>query len=81
VGQLDPHHLVASALALAVDAVVQAEDPEAVLVDLTGEVAGEHRAELLDVGLHGGPQLGVELGPAPDLDRRRARHPGERTES
>ena len=41
VGHLDPHHLVVAALALAVDAVVQAEDAEDVLVELAGEVAGE----------------------------------------
>ena len=50
VGDLDPHHLVVAALALAVDAVVQAEDPEDVLVELAGQVAGELLLELLDVG-------------------------------
>ena len=50
VGDLDPHHLVVAALALAVDAVVQAEDPEDVLVEVAGEVARELRLELLDVG-------------------------------
>jgi hypothetical protein len=50
VGELHPHHLVVAALALAVDAVVQAEDPEDVLVDLAGQVAGQHPLELVDVG-------------------------------
>ena len=35
-GHLDPDHLVVAALALAVDAVVQAEDPEDVLVEVAG---------------------------------------------
>ena len=38
VRDLDPHHLVVTALALAVDALVQAEDAEHVLVDLAREV-------------------------------------------
>jgi hypothetical protein len=46
VGQLHPHHLVVAALALAVDAVVEAEHPEHVLVDLAGEVAGQARSNL-----------------------------------
>ena len=57
VGDLDPHHLVVAALALAVDAVVQAEDPEDVLVDLTGEVGGDGALEPLDVT----QLLGVEI--------------------
>ena len=47
---LHPHHLVVPTLALAVDAVVQAEDAERVLVDLAGQVLGEDRLELLGVG-------------------------------
>ena len=50
VRDLDPHHLVVAALSLAVDAVVQAEDAEDVLVEVPGEVAGELVLELLDVG-------------------------------
>ena len=50
VRDLHPHHLVVAALALAVDAVVQAEDAEDVLLDLAGEVLGEDRLELLGVG-------------------------------
>ena len=38
VGDLHPDHLVVAALALAVDALVQAEDPEDVVVDLAGHV-------------------------------------------
>ena len=53
VGHLDAHHLVVAALALAVDAVVQAEDPEDVILELAGEVLGEHALELLDVGKRG----------------------------
>ena len=56
-GQLHPHHLVRAALALAVDAVVQAHHPEHVLGDLTGEVAGHGALEALDVAL----LLGVEI--------------------
>ena len=47
---LDPHHLVVAALALPVDAVVQAEDAEGVLFDVTREVLGEDLLELLGVG-------------------------------
>ena len=50
VGDLHPHHLVVAALALPVDAVVQAEDAEHVLVELAGQVAGQLALELLDVG-------------------------------
>jgi hypothetical protein len=57
VGDLDPHHLVVAALALAVDAVVQAEDPEAVLLDLPAEVLLEQALELLDVSLGRGVDL------------------------
>ena len=57
VGHLHPHHLVVAALALAVDAVVQAEDPEGVLLEVAGEVPGELLLELLDVGT----DLGVDL--------------------
>ena len=50
VGDLDADHLVVAALALAVDAVVQPEDPEDVLLEVAGEVAGELGFELGDVG-------------------------------
>jgi hypothetical protein len=39
-----------AALALPVDAVVEAEDPEGVLLEVTAQVAGELDLELLDVG-------------------------------
>ena len=39
-----------AALALAVDAVVQPEDTEHVVVELAGQVAAELRLELRDVG-------------------------------
>ena len=66
VGHLDPHHLVVAALALAVDAVVEAEDPEDVLVDLAGEVAAELHLELLDVGeLAPGRSPAVQHGGTP----------------
>jgi hypothetical protein len=58
VGDLHPHHLVVAALALAVDAVVQPEDPEGVLVDRALEVTGQHRLELLDVS----QLVGIDLG-------------------
>ena len=54
VGDLDPEHLVVPPLALAVDPVGQAEDPEDVLVDRTVEVPGQHPLELVDVGRLGG---------------------------
>jgi len=47
------------ALALAVDAVVQAEDAEGVLLDLTGQVAGEYGLELVGVGELGGLDLAL----------------------
>ena len=59
-GRLDPHHLVVAALALAVDAVVQAEDPEDVVVELAGEVARQLPFELVDVG--GGAGVDDEIG-------------------
>ena len=46
---LDAHHLVGAALALAVDAVVQAEDTEHVLIEVAGDVALELQLELVDV--------------------------------
>ena len=57
VGDLDAHHLVVAALALAVDAVVEAEDAEDVLVEVAGEVPAELRLELVDVGQLGGIDL------------------------
>ncbi len=56
-GHLDPHHLVGAALALAVDAVVQPEDPEHVLADLAGQVLGDGTLEPLDVAL----LFGIEI--------------------
>ncbi len=57
VGDLDPHHLVVPALALAVNALVQAEDPENVLVDLAGEILADAFLELdqllVDDGVEG----------------------------
>src|SRR5204862_5269658 len=50
VRHLDAHHLVVTALALAVDAVVQAEDAEHVLVQLAVQIELELLLELLDVG-------------------------------
>ncbi len=50
VGALDPHHLVVAALALAVDPVVEPENPESVLVHPAGQVISEQPLELLDVG-------------------------------
>src|SRR5207253_6890872 len=46
---LHPDHLVVALLALAVDPVVEAEDPEPVLLELTREVLGEEPFELVDV--------------------------------
>jgi hypothetical protein len=57
VGDLDPHHLVVSALALPVDPVVEPEDAEDVVVELAGQVQGELRLELLDVPLGFGADL------------------------
>ena len=59
VGDLDPHHLVVAALALAVDALVQPEDAEHVLFDLAREVLGDGLLEdgqlLVDLGFEGSP--------------------------
>ena len=46
-----------AALTLPVDAVVQPEDAEDVLVELSGQVAGELLLELLDVGFGRGINL------------------------
>ncbi len=51
VGHLDAHHLVGASLTLAVDAVVEAEDAEHVIVDASGLVVGQHLLELGYVGL------------------------------
>ena len=64
-GDLDPHHLVGPALALSIDAVVQAEHPHHVLWYLTGLVADQHPLELVDVGL----LSGVDYRRIVDLDR------------
>ena len=67
VRDLHPHHLVEAALALAVDALVEAEHAEDVVVDLAGEEAARAVLEggelLLDLGVEG---LGAELA---DVDR------------
>ena len=55
--QLDAHHLVGAALALAVDAVVEAHHAEHVFADLAGQVLGDGPLEPLDVAL----LLGVEV--------------------
>ena len=49
VGDLHPHHLVGAALALSVDALVQAADPEDVLVEVTGEVVVDRLGEAGDL--------------------------------
>jgi hypothetical protein len=57
VGDLDPHHLVVPALALAVDALVQAKDAKDVLVDLAGDILADAFLELdqllVDDGVEG----------------------------
>jgi hypothetical protein len=53
---------VVAALALAVDAVVQAEDAEHVLLDVAGQIPGEHPLELLDVGQLSWVDLTLEHG-------------------
>ena len=58
--RLDADHLVVAALALAVDAVVQTEDAEDVVVEVAGEVASELLFELGDVG--GGAGVDGEIG-------------------
>ena len=59
---LHPHHLVVPTLALAVDAVVQAEDAECVLFDLAGQVLGEDLLELVGVGELCGIDLALTHG-------------------
>ena len=49
VGDLHPHHLVGAALALAVDALVEAHHPEDVLGDLAREVLLDRRLEPVDL--------------------------------
>jgi hypothetical protein len=69
VGDLHPEHLVVAALALAVDALVQTEHAERVVVDLAGEVALDAVLELHEFRL----DLRVE-GPGAELsyvDRHR----------
>ncbi len=57
VGDLHPHHLVVPALALAVDALIQAKDTKDVLVDLVGEILADAFLELdqllVDDGVEG----------------------------
>src|SRR5436190_20974074 len=57
VGDLDTDHLVVAALTLTVDAVVQAEDAESVLIQVAGQVEGHHLLELVDVAEGGGIDL------------------------
>jgi hypothetical protein len=56
VGDLDPHHLVGAALALAVDALVQAHHPEDVLREIAREVLLDGGLEAVDLVGH----LGIE---------------------
>jgi len=58
-GELDAHHLIGAALALAVDAVVESHHPEHVLGDLLGEVLGDGRFEPFDIGLLFGVEIAV----------------------
>ena len=67
VRDLHPHHLVVAALALAVDALVQAEDPEDVLVDLAREVL---RDAVFEVG-RARRSISGSRGRALQLGRRR----------
>jgi hypothetical protein len=69
-GDLHPHHLVVPALALTVDAVVEPEDAEGILLDVTGEVLAEDRLELVGVGELGWIDLSVAHG-CSDLGWRR----------
>ncbi|MDQ2727392.1 MAG: hypothetical protein M3Y91_05925 [Actinomycetota bacterium] len=50
-----------AALALAVHAVVEAEDPKGILIDVTRQVLPEQLLELLDVRGHVGGDPGVVL--------------------
>jgi hypothetical protein len=59
---LDPHHLVATTLALTVDAVVEPEDPEGVLLQPPGEIGLQHPFELDDVGFELGRDVTGEDG-------------------
>ena len=56
-GDLDPHHLVVPALALAVDALVQPKDAKDVLLVLAGEILADAFLELdqllVDDGVEG----------------------------
>ncbi len=62
VRDLHPQHLVVAALALAVDALVQAEDAEGVVVDLAGEVPGDAVLEAVELVLDDGVEReGAEL--------------------
>ena len=67
VRDLDPQHLVVAALALAVDAVVQAEDAERVLVDSAVEVLGDGVLE--DVELFGDDRIEWTGREIADVDR------------
>ena len=68
VRDLHPHHLAGAALALAVDALVEAEDAELVVVELTREVPAHAVLEAVELvgddGVEGGsPEFG-------DVDHR-----------
>jgi len=69
VGDLDAQHLVVAALALAVDALVEAEDAEGLVVDLTREIPLHAVLEAVELVGHdrverGGPEFG-------DVDHRK----------
>ena len=70
VRDLDAQHLGAAALALAVDAVVQAEDAERVLVDAAVEVLGDGALE--DVELFGDDRFEWAGREIADVDRHAA---------
>ena len=72
VRHLHADHLVLATLALAVDAVAEAEDAEHVLLEIAREIAHEHLLELLDVS----ELLGVDR---PRPDRRRGQGVGHRS--
>jgi hypothetical protein len=61
VGELDPHHLVGGRPGAGRRCRCEAEHAEDVLVDLAGEVAGEHPLELVDVG-NGGKLTFTAIG-------------------
>ena len=70
VRHLDAQHLVVAALALAVDALVQAEDAEHVFVDPAVEVLAD--GALVDVELLGDHRVEDSGGQLADVDRHKA---------